>query len=65
MREATYSYAKNLFNIEQIKEININIKKNLNVNEVAFPSFTNHKVNKLILGARNTLALWMSGLKFR
>jgi len=65
MREATYSYAKNLFNIEQIKEININIKKNFNVNEVAFPSFTNHKVNKLILGTRNTLALWMFGLKFR
>ena len=182
MREATYSYVKNLFNIEQIKEININIKKNLNVNAddapaisakktsdvkflklgtiqrhifpfidycqtanissfgfdlhqltsqkilnynsyetgseytwhidatpkspikdikltcllnlseekyeggelilfkgeevlckefnepgstVVFPSFTNHKVNKLISGNRNTLALWMSGPKFR
>jgi len=182
MREATYSYIKNLFNIEQIKEININIKKNLNVNAVdapaisakktsdvkflklgaierhifpfidycqtanissfgfdlhqltsqkilnynsyekgseytwhidatpkspikdikltcilnlseekyeggelilfkgeevlckefnepgsavVFPSFTNHKVNKLISGTRNTLALWMSGPKFR
>ena len=32
---------------------------------VVFPSFTNHKVNKLISGTRNTLALWMSGPKFR
>lgn len=32
---------------------------------VVFPSFTNHKVNKLISGKRCTLALWMSGPKFR
>ena len=32
---------------------------------VVFPSFTNHKVNKLISGTRSTLALWMSGPKFR
>ena len=32
---------------------------------VVFPSFTNHKVNKLIAGKRNTLAIWMSGPKFR
>ena len=33
MREATYSYVKNLFNVEQIKEINIGIKKNLEQSE--------------------------------
>ena len=32
---------------------------------VVFPSFTNHKVNKLKSGSRNTLAIWMSGPKFR
>ncbi len=32
---------------------------------VIFPSFTNHKVNKLISGTRHTLAIWMSGPKFR
>jgi PKHD-type hydroxylase len=32
---------------------------------IIFPSFTNHKVNKIISGSRNTLALWMSGPKFR
>ena len=32
---------------------------------VIFPSFTNHKVNKIISGTRNTLAIWMSGPKFR
>ena len=32
---------------------------------VVFPSFTNHKVNKLSSGTRNTLAIWMSGPKFR
>jgi len=32
---------------------------------IVFPSFTNHKVNKLESGSRNTLAIWMSGPKFR
>ena len=32
---------------------------------IIFPSFTNHKVNKIISGSRNTLAIWMSGPKFR
>ena len=32
---------------------------------VVFPSITNHKVNKLESGTRNTLAIWMSGPKFR
>jgi|TARA_B110000967_G_C18718896_1_gene476601 predicted 2-oxoglutarate/Fe(II)-dependent dioxygenase YbiX len=32
---------------------------------VVFPSFTNHKVNRVISGNRHTLALWMSGPKFR
>ena len=32
---------------------------------IIFPSFTNHKVNKVTSGSRNTLALWMSGPKFR
>ena len=32
---------------------------------VVFPSFTNHKVNKLNSGSRHTLAIWMSGPKFR
>ena len=32
---------------------------------VIFPSFTNHKVNKIISGTRHTLSIWMSGPKFR
>ena len=32
---------------------------------VIFPAFTNHKVNKIISGKRHTLAIWMSGPKFR
>ena len=32
---------------------------------VIFPSFINHKVNKIISGKRNTLAIWFSGPKFR
>ena len=32
---------------------------------IIFPAFTNHKVNKIISGKRNTLAIWMSGPKFR
>ena len=32
---------------------------------IIFPSFTNHKVTKITKGSRNTLALWMSGPKFR
>ena len=32
---------------------------------IVFPSFTNHKVNKVISGVRKTLAIWMWGPKFR
>ena len=32
---------------------------------IIFPSFVNHKVNKVISGKRHTLAIWLSGLKFR
>ena len=32
---------------------------------VVFPSFTNHKVEKIISGTRATLAIWMNGPKFR
>ena len=32
---------------------------------IIFPAFTNHKVNKIISGKRHTLAIWMSGPKFR
>ena len=32
---------------------------------IIFPSFINHKVNKIISGKRYTLAIWMSGPKFR
>ena len=32
---------------------------------IIFPAFTNHKVNKIISGKRYTLAIWMSGPKFR
>tara|TARA_Y100001958_G_C21150097_1_gene486485 strand:+ start:313 stop:855 length:543 start_codon:yes stop_codon:yes gene_type:complete len=32
---------------------------------IIFPSFFNHKVNKIISGRRHTLAIWMSGPKFR
>ena len=38
---------------------------NLPGSAVVFPSFTNHKVNKLKPGSRCTLAIWMSGPKFR
>ena len=30
-----------------------------------FPSFVNHKVQKVISGSRATLAIWMNGPKFR
>tara|TARA_B100001121_G_C18559058_1_gene559378 strand:+ start:192 stop:734 length:543 start_codon:yes stop_codon:yes gene_type:complete len=32
---------------------------------VIFPSFINHKVNKILSGKRHTLAIWFSGPKFR
>ena len=32
---------------------------------IIFPSFINHKVNKITFGKRYTLAIWMSGPKFR
>ena len=32
---------------------------------VVFPSFTNHKVEKITSGSRSTLAIWMDGPKFR
>ena len=32
---------------------------------IIFPSFVNHKVNKIISGRRHTLAIWLSGPKFR
>tara|TARA_A100001234_G_C12543758_1_gene350048 strand:- start:108 stop:650 length:543 start_codon:yes stop_codon:yes gene_type:complete len=32
---------------------------------IIFPSFINHKVNKIISGKRHTLAIWLSGPKFR
>ena len=32
---------------------------------IVFPSFTNHRVDKLISGSRSTLAVWMTGPKFR
>ena len=32
---------------------------------VVFPSFTNHKVEKITSGSRATLAIWMEGPKFR
>ena len=38
---------------------------NLPGSAVVFPSFTNHKVNRLLSGKRHTLAIWLSGPKFR
>lgn len=32
---------------------------------VVFPSFINHKVEKVTSGSRKTLAIWMNGPKFR
>jgi len=32
---------------------------------VVFPSFTNHKVTKVVYGERKTLAIWFTGPKFR
>ena len=32
---------------------------------IIFPSYINHKVNKIVSGKRHTLAIWMSGPKFR
>ena len=32
---------------------------------IIFPSFINHKVNKITSGRRHTLAIWLSGPKFR
>ena len=32
---------------------------------IVFPSFINHKVEKITSGSRKTLAIWMNGPKFR
>lgn len=32
---------------------------------IVFPSFINHKVQKVVAGSRATLAIWMNGPKFR
>ena len=32
---------------------------------IIFPSFINHKVTKVVSGKRHTLAIWLSGPKFR
>ena len=32
---------------------------------IIFPSFTNHKVEKITSGSRSTLSIWMEGPKFR
>jgi PKHD-type hydroxylase len=32
---------------------------------IVFPSFINHKVQKVVSGSRATLAIWMNGPKFR
>ena len=32
---------------------------------VVFPSFLDHKVDKIVKGKRNTLAIWLHGPKFR
>ena len=32
---------------------------------VVFPSFINHKVDKLLVGRRHTLAIWMYGPRFK
>jgi|TARA_B110000046_G_C12837380_1_gene332058 PKHD-type hydroxylase len=47
MREATYSFAKNLFNVEQIKEINSIIKKNLNVDAKDAPAISAKKTSEI------------------
>ena len=45
MREATYSFVKNLFNDDQIKEINSIIKKNLNVDAKDAPAISAEKTS--------------------
>ena len=47
MREATYSFAKNLFNDNQIKEINSIIKKNLNVDAKDAPAISAEKTSEI------------------
>ena len=47
MREATYSFAKKLFNVEQIREINSIIKKNLNVDAKDAPAISAEKTSEI------------------
>ena len=43
----------------------IKIEKFTPGSAIIFPSFINHKVEKIISGSRATLAIWMNGPKFR
>ena len=48
----------------RVKEIICN-EFNTPGSAVIFPSYINHKVNKITSGKRHTLAIWLSGPKFR
>jgi len=47
------------------KDKEVKVEKFVPGSAVVFPSFINHKVNKIISGSRSTLSIWMWGPKFR
>lgn len=47
------------------REKEVTIKEFKPGSAIVFPSFINHKVEKVISGSRATLAVWMNGPKFR
>ena len=48
-----------------MRDKEIKIEKLTPGSAIIFPSFINHKVEKIISGSRATLAIWMNGPKFR
>ena len=57
--------AKENIMILKLKDGEVKIENFNPGSAVIFPSFTNHKVEKITSGSRATLALWMDGPKFR
>ena len=62
LSEETYEGGE--LSLFRAKEINCN-EFNKPGSAIIFPSFINHKVNKIISGKRYTLAIWFTGPKFR
>ena len=56
--------SQEIIEVFRAKEIVCN-EFNIPGSAIIFPSFINHKVNKILSGSRHTLAIWLSGPKFR